>query len=234
LKNKWLLLGILGLLFAIRVPAQDAVPGIASTLAQKAEFSADMQIMNGTERTQMMKVFVGNKRARFDRSTQDDKTNRIGSIIIDFDHQFLFLVIPQAKMYLQIAGSSGTPFYRAAWMFRPSSSDNPCGGWVSEANQRGITLRCHTAGQDSVGGRPTSKWDATTPDGGHGSLWYDQHLNFIVKVLRTSKGGIESGYELQNIKEGTQPQTLFEFPSDYREFTLNRLIDVLTGLGQWQ
>jgi hypothetical protein len=71
-------------------------------------------------------------------------------------------------------------------------------------------------------------------DGGHGSLWYDPNLNFIVKVLRVSKGGVQSGYELQNIKEGAQAQALFEFPAGYRQFTLNRLVDVLFGLGQWQ
>lgn len=206
----------------------------ASTSAKKVEFSADMQVLDGAGRTQIVKLFVGNEHARLDRPTTEDETDGIGSLLIDFDHQFLFLLIPQSKMYLQIAGSNGTPFYRGAWMFRPSSPDNPCGGWVSEANQRGITLRCQRAGEDSVNGRPTSRWDATIPDGGHGSLWYDPSLNFIVKVLRTSKGGIQSGYELQNIKEGTQPQTLFEFPTGYRQFTLNRLADVLIGLGQWQ
>ena len=210
------------------------VMSAASTSGQKVEFSADMQVLDGTGRTQIVKLFVGNKRARLDRPTTKDETNGIGSLLIDFDHQFLFLLFPQSKMYMQIAGSNGTPFYRGAWMFRPSSQDNHCGGWVSEANQRGITVRCQKAGQDTVNGKPTPRWDATTPDGGHGSLWYDQNLNFIVKVLRTSKGGVQSGYELQNIKEGTQPQTLFEFPAGYHEFTLNRLVDVLIGLGQWQ
>jgi hypothetical protein len=203
-----------------------------STQAQKVEFSADMKILDGSGGTQIAKIYVGNKQARLDRPKDDQ--NRIGSLIIDFDHQFLFLLIPESKMYLQIAGSNGTPFYQGVWMFRPSSPDNPCGGWVSEANQRGITLRCQRAGQDDLNGRPTPRWDASIPDGGHGSLWYDANLNFIVKVLRTSKGGVQSGYELQNIREGNQPQSLFEFPTGYRKFTLNRLVDVLLGLGQWQ
>jgi hypothetical protein len=177
---------------------------------------------------------VGNKQARLDRPATKGEIGGIGSLLIDFDHQFLFVLIPQSKMYLQIAGSNGTPFYRGVWMFRPSSPENPCGAWVSEANQRGITLRCQKAGQDTVNGRATPRWDATVQDGGHGSLWYDPNLNFIVKVLRVSKGGVQSGYELQNIKEGAQAQALFEFPAGYRQFTLNRLVDVLFGLGQWQ
>jgi hypothetical protein len=229
---------ILGLTFALigalTAVAQDSAPKVASAQAQKVEFSADMRIIDNTDRTQIVKLFVGNKRARFDRPTTGGETSGIGSLLIDFDHQFLFLLIPQSKLYLQISGSSGTPFYRGASMFRPSSPDNPCGGWVSEANQQGITLRCQSGGPDTVNGRPAVRWDATTPDGVHGSLWYDQTLNFIVKIQRTSKGGVQSGYELQNIKEGTQSQKLFEFPADYREFTLTKLADVLIGLGQWQ
>jgi hypothetical protein len=222
------------LLGALTIAAQDSVPKVGSTPAQSVEFSADMRLLGNSERAQIVKLFVGHKQARLDRPSTEGETNGIGSLLIDFDHQFLFLLIPQSKLYLQISGSNGMPFYRGVSMFRPSSKDNPCGGWVSEANQRGITLRCQSGGPDAVNGRPAVRWDATTPDGGHGSLWYDQDLNFIVKILRTSKGGVQSGYELQNIKEGAQPQTLFDFPAGYRQFTLTRLVDVLIGLGQWE
>jgi hypothetical protein len=229
---------ILGLTFTLTVAlmaaAQDSVPKGASTPPQKVEFSADMRVLDNTERPQIIKLFVGNKRARLDRPTTEGETGRIGSLLIDFDHQFLFLLIPQSKLYLQISGSSGMFFYRGASMFRPSSPANPCGGWVSEANQRGITLRCQSGGPDTVNGRPAVRWDATTPYGGHGSLWYDPNLDFVVKILRNSKSGVQSGYELQNIKEGPQPKALFEFPAGYREFTLTKLVDALTGFGQWQ
>jgi hypothetical protein len=201
-------------------------------LAQKVEFSADMQVMGGTGQSQTFKLFVGTKRARFDRSNQQNGYG-IGSILIDFQNQFIFMVLPQYKMYLQIEGSLGTPFYRGAWMFRPDTPQYPCNGWVAEANARGVTLRCKPSGEDTVDGRPTQKWDASTPDVGQGSLWYDPALNFIVKVLRISKTGVRSGYELQNAKIGPQPPDTFEVPKDYRKFTLQRLIDVFTGLGQW-
>jgi hypothetical protein len=200
---------------------------------QKAEFSADMRLIDGARQGQVVKLFVGNERARLDRTATSGEVNGISSLLIDFDHQLIYLLAPQSKMYVQIAGSNGSAFYRGAWMFRPSSSDSPCGDWVSEANHRGITLRCQQAGQDNVDGRTTQKWDAVIPDGGHGSIWYDPTLNFIVKVRRTSKDGIQSGFELQEIKEGTQPQKLFDLPSGYRQFALNRLIDILIGLGQW-
>jgi hypothetical protein len=204
-----------------------------STRAQSVEFSADMQVVDGTGRTQALKIFVGNKRARFDLLKQGNDPSGIGSILIDFQNQFIFLLIPQAKLYLQIEGSAGTAFYSGAWMFRPSTPKYPCNAWVSEADRRGISLRCKSAGPDSVDGKPTQKWDATTADSGHGSLWYDPDLNFIVKVTRISKSGVQSGYELQDAKQGIQPPALFEVPPGFRKFTLTRLADVFTGLGQW-
>lgn len=205
----------------------------AFTRAQQVPFSADMQVLDGTGGTQTLKLYVGNRRARFDRLKQGNDTNGIGSILIDFQNQFIFLLIPQSKLYLQIEGSLGTPFYTGSWMFRPASPKAPCSAWVSEADRRGISLRCESAGQDTVDGRLTERWDATTPGAGHGSLWYDPQLNFITKVLRISKSGVQSGYELQNAKQESQQPALFEIPDGFRKFTLNRLADVLTGLGQW-
>jgi hypothetical protein len=204
-----------------------------ATLAQKVEFSADMRVSDGTGRTQTLKLFVGNMRARFDLPKQENATSGIGSILIDFDRQFIFLLIPQAKLYLQIEGSAGTPFYSGAWMFRPYSAKYPCNDWMSEADRCGLTLRCKSGGQDVLDGRPTQRWDAATPEGGYGSLWFDPELNFIVKVSRTSKSGVQSGYELQNAKQASQPPALFEVPTGFRKFTLTRFADVLAGLGQW-
>ena len=114
-----------------------------------------------------------------------------------------------------------------------NTSSSPLFPWVSEADRRGISLRCKSGGQDILDGRTTQRWDATTPEGVSGSLWYDPELNFIVKVLRTSRSGVQSGYELQNVKQGSQPPTLYEVPNGFRKFTLTRLADVLAGLGQW-
>src|ERR1700690_3295613 len=88
----------------------------ASTPAQKVEFSADMQVLDYTGRTQIVKLSVGNLRARLDRTTGQENFDGLNSLLIDFDHKLLFLVIPQFKMYMRIAGSDGTPFYQGAWM----------------------------------------------------------------------------------------------------------------------
>ncbi|HET7106984.1 MAG TPA: hypothetical protein VFI38_09250 [Candidatus Acidoferrum sp.] len=199
--------------------------------AQKVEFSADMRVTDGAGQTRTLKLFVGNMRARFDLKPGDDPSG-IGSILLDFDHQSMYLLVPQANLYLQIEGSAGTAFYSGAWMFRPYAAQHPCNDWVSEADRRGISLRCKLGGNDVVDGRPTQRWDATTPEAGHGSLWYDPELNFIVKVQRISKSGVQSGYELQNAKQETQPPALFELPNGSRKFTLTKLADIFVGIGQ--
>jgi hypothetical protein len=203
------------------------------TLAQKVEFSANMQVSSGTAQSQTLKLFVGNQRARFDRPKEEGELNGIGSIILDFEHQFIYLLIPQSKLYLQVEGSLGTPFYSAAWMFRPYDPASPCRDWITEADRRGLNLRCQRAGDENLNGKLTHKWNATTTAGGSGALWYAPDLNFIVKVLRTSKDGVQSGYELQNVNQGTQDPALFDIPAGYRKFTLPKLLDVLTGVGQW-
>ena len=199
--------------------------------AQKADFSADMKLVGNAGRNEIVKLYLGGKRLRLDGNSAG--SNRIGSVILDFDRQSVFLLIPESKMYLRIAASSGMPFYQTAWMFRPNSPDQPCGQWISEAEKHGVTLRCKGAGEENVNDRITQKWEGTSPQGVHLTLWYEPGLNFIVKIVRTSKNGLQSGYELENIKLGPQPQDLFNFYSTYREFSVNKLLDGLTGIGEW-
>jgi len=43
---------------------------VASTSAQKVEFSADIRVSDGAWRTQTLRLYVGNMRARFDLLSQ--------------------------------------------------------------------------------------------------------------------------------------------------------------------
>jgi len=201
--------------------------------AQSVQFSSDMKILMATGQTQMLKLYVGDKRARLDRSAQDGEREGIGSILLDFQSQLIYLLIPQSNLYLQIEGSLGTPFYRGGWLFRPETKNYPCSAWVREADDRGISLRCSAAGQETLNGLVVQRWNATTSHNSHGSLWYDPSLNFVIKVQRVSPQGTQTGYELENIKVGTQPTTLFNVPDNYRKFTLPKLLDALSGGGQW-
>ena len=198
--------------------------------AQKTQFSGDMELLNASGETQTVKLYVGNQRARIERTAAD--AEGIGTVLLDFDHQLIYLLIPRSKFYLWVTGSQGSPFYNAAWMFRPQNPASPCDGWVHEADRHGINLNCEAAGDDNVDGRPTQRWNATATNGASGSLWYDPDLQFVVKIQRKSPKGIHSGYTLKSVKKGMQPPVLFE-TTGYREFTMPKLLDVLTGAGQW-
>jgi hypothetical protein len=115
-------------------------------------------------------------------------------------------------------------------MFRRHSPKCPYNDWVSEGDRLGITLEPKSGGLDLLNGRPTERWNATTPEGGHGSIWYDPELNFIVKILWISKSGVQSVYELQNAKQGSQSRTLLEVAEDFRKFTLTRFANIFVGL----
>src|SRR5262245_54603793 len=156
----------------LRMVAAIALLMVSATaaVAQKVEFSADMRVLDGTGHTEMFKLYIGNQRVRLDRADSAGEQNGISSLIIEFPNQLLYLLIPQTKMYFRVAGASGMPFYEAAWMFRPQSPAYPCNQWVQEADKRGITLRCKRAGEEHVGGRPTQKWEATSPEGASGFL----------------------------------------------------------------
>jgi hypothetical protein len=118
-------------------------------------------------------------------------------------------------------------------MFKTHSPKYPCNDWVSDADRRGITLEPKTGGREILNGRPTERWDATTPEGGHGSLWYDPELNFIVKILWISKAGTQSVYEVQNAKQDSQSRTLLEVADDFRKFTLTRFANIFAALRKW-
>lgn len=205
----------------------------AATARASDYFSANMVITQSTGQILVEKLHVGKGRARLDRVPQPGEIVRVSSLIMDFDHQFLFLLLPDDKMYMQILGSNGMSFYRGAHLFRPHTATSACSDWIPEADSRGVNLRCNQAGQETVDGRTTQKWEATATNGAHGALWYDPDLHFVTKVLRVSKDGVQSGYELKDIEVGDQPPNIFDVPTNYRQFTFNRLFDLLAKLGQW-
>jgi hypothetical protein len=148
-------------------------------------------------------------------------------------HQFMFLLIPEASPHLQIEGSAVAAFGSGAQMLRRHPPKYLCSDWVSEKDRHGITLEPRNGGLDILNGRPTERWDATTPEGGHGSLWYDPELNFIVKILWTSKSGVPSVYELQNAKQEFQSRIILEVADDFRKFTLTRFANIFAALRRW-
>ena len=112
---------------------------LASTVMaaeKRTEFSADMLIIQTTGQTLIEKLYVGKGRARLDRLGQSSENIRVSSLLMDFDHQLLYLLLPQDKMYLKIMGSNGIYFYKGSYLFRPQTPETACSDWVPEAESR--------------------------------------------------------------------------------------------------
>jgi hypothetical protein len=71
---------------------------------------------------------------------------------------------------------------------------------------------CRNLGSDEVNGRHTQKWELKDKDGQVTTAWIDPSLPLAVKT-QSAQG--ES--EFRNIKEGPQPEQLFQVPADYRK-----------------
>ena len=70
-----------------------------------------------------------------------------------------------------------------------------------------------------INGRNAEKWELVLTMGGQtvtGHVWLDARWHFIVKEAL----GMGMTGELQNIKEGPQPASLFEVPADYHKMTM--------------
>jgi len=70
-----------------------------------------------------------------------------------------------------------------------------------------------------VNGRSTVKYEGTNAKGETGTIWLDPKLRFPVKWQGKNGSG-----ELQNIKEGAQPASLFEIPDGFTKFDMGSMM----------
>jgi len=137
-----------------------------------------------------------------------------GAIITNLATRMSDVLMAERKMYMEFPQGQG-PAGQQMWSFYHARNiDDACGDWLKLPYNQGGT--CHKVGSDSVNGRSAVKYTGTNSKGETGSVWFDKKIAFPIK-WEGEKGG--SG-ELQNIKEGSQPASLFEIPSDYQKFQL--------------
>ena len=89
---------------------------------------------------------------------------------------------------------------------------------------RGRTLAGTTLanGPEIANGRPAEKWELTATMANQTinvHVWLDAKWHFVVKQ---ESAGITG--ELANIKEGPQPASLFEIPSDYQKMDMGAMM----------
>jgi hypothetical protein len=79
-------------------------------------------------------------------------------------------------------------------------------------------MTCSKVGTEMVNGRSADRWEFTSKSDKENryTAWVDEKLHFPIKTQSSSGDGME----LTNIREGEQPASLFEVPSDYRKFDM--------------
>ncbi len=135
-------------------------------------------------------------------------------IIVDLSTHTTYGLMPDRKMYMEFTQAQAPGMQQ--WnreLFRPSDVSNACSEWLKLPANRGTT--CKNVTSESVNGRDTIKFEHTNPQGETGHAWVDKKIAFPIKWQAKN-----DKWELQNIKEGSQPANLFEIPAGYQKFQM--------------
>jgi len=184
--------------------------GATAVLAQE-DFSADVVNQRDGKTEPGAKMFVTKDKMRFE--SQDKNARGGGAVIINLATQMSTILIPERKMYMEFPQGQGPAGPRISNFFRARDIDDACSEWLKLPYNQGGT--CKKIGSDTVNGRSAIKYEGTNSKGETGDVWLDKKIAFPVKWQNKSGEG-----ELQNIKEGSQPPSLFEIPSDYQKFQM--------------
>ena len=183
--------------------------GTTKLFAQE-DFSGDM-VSTSQGNEHRAKIYATKDKMRFEPERQGAMK---GAVILNFSTHMTDVLMPERKMYMEMPQGQGPGMQQ--WsrdLFRPSDVGDACSEWLKLPHNQGGT--CKNLGSDTVNGRSAVKYEGTNSKGETGYAWVDKKIGFPIKWQ--SK---DDTWELQNIKEGTQPASLFEIPSDYQKFQM--------------
>lgn len=177
------------------------------------EFSADMASRAADGKVTKSRLYRTANKQRFDSAVALPSGRTIETrMIIDLREKLIYLVEPQQKTILvnhvlQLVSNATD---------NGSSSSNPCQELMRTINPRAVKqqFQCVRIGSESVNGRAADKWrmDSASLGRAPAYLWVDSQVKALLKW--TMPDG--SSGELENIKVGPQPDSLFELPAGYR------------------
>jgi hypothetical protein len=184
---------------------------LSVSLFAQEDFSAEIVNQKDQGKDTRAKIYVTREKMRFESNEQNGRF--AGAMIVDLATQMNHILIPERKMYMEFPQGRGPGAQRTLTFFRTRDIENACSDWLKLSTNQGGT--CQKVGTDTVSGRSTVKYEGTNSKGETGYVWLDRKIAFPIKWQGKNDGG-----ELQNIKEGSQPASLFEIPSDYQKMQL--------------
>jgi hypothetical protein len=188
-----------------------------SVVAPARQFSAEL--VNSDAAGEVVgtpgKVYVDGLKVRIETPDFPDSF-----LLIDGSVPGAYLVRPQSRVFMDAKQSS-----RLTRLFVPLAGDDPCPQWQTMAEVAGIPdqsgrWHCEEAEHETVAGRATVKFNATSPRG-RAAGWIDSDLKFPLKI-ETEDGAV---FTLRNIQQGPQAADLFVIPANYKKFDPRLLIE---------
>lgn len=179
-------------------------------LAQ-AEFSASIVDLQKPGTPSTAKIFFAKDKMRIESQSANARAGG-GAVIVNLASQTSTVLMPQQHMYMDMSLQSQSQ--RLGYnFFRTGNVEDACGDWLKVGNHQGGS--CHKVGNESISGRDTVKFEATTASGVVSNFWIDPKLRFPIKWQGKNSDG-----ELRNIQEGPQPASLFEIPAGYTKMEM--------------
>jgi hypothetical protein len=197
--------------YAARVSCFLALMLAAGFALAQTEFSAEMVDTQKEGKPTTAKLYFAKAKLRIESQTASAHGG--GVIIMNYATQTGIVLMAQRQMYMEMpAQTQNKAMGTAAAFFQTGDVENACGDWQKMGHQGSS---CHKVGSDSVNGRSTVKYETTDASGEVSHFWLDPKLRFPVKWEGKNSGG-----ELHNIQEGSQPASLFEIPAGYTKFEM--------------
>jgi hypothetical protein len=178
-------------------------------------------------------VYFGNGKVRI----ESGDTDGLGALVLDPSKGSTLIVNDRQKVYIdagmfaQLVMVGATPVLR---VLRPAGSGDPCTQWNSmldpfaafrkhDDSKTAPHFTCKSLGSESVNGRPAHKWMETSndPDDRGSTIWIDDRLHIMA---RSQDGANGDEMEIRNIKEGPQPEALFEAPAGYKKVGITSIL----------
>jgi len=177
----------------------------AAAGAQVPQFSADTIMKSPKTGSMQGKIYLGGTKQRMDM-TVNGETH---SMIADMQRKVGYSIKHSQRMYMEMNYAG---FAKQMPDIRSYDPNNPC------ANQS--DTKCKRVGTELINGRLCDKWEFTGGMGGTRTVWIDQKNHLPIK----SASADGSTFEMQNIKEGAQPASLFEIPAGYRKLDMGGMM----------
>jgi hypothetical protein len=186
---------------------------LASFALTQTEFSGEIVDLQKQGTPSEAKIYFAKDKVRIE-PIAGNGASRGGVVVMNLTTQSSTVLMDQQHMYMEIPAQAQEQ--RMAYnFFRTGDAENACADWQTH-HEGG---NCHKVGSDTVNGRSTVKYEATSASGETNTFWLDSKLRFPVKWESKNHAG-----ELRDIQEGSQPPSLFEVPAGYTKFDMSGMM----------